>query len=479
LNIVLSWAKALLITVLVFVISACGASDHEAAEVPHTTRTGNVPGAHGADASVSGFGKPYSEVGTADEADAGASRSNPKPSDDSTVSDNSSAGGCGFKTTVQELPTCCDLGAARCLPSDTISEDLKSLVADCSGGGACVPEDILLSMQNTGKYEPKTCKGLTGDGRCVSLCVPMVAEYKDLLPQDVCSESERCTPCISPLDNKPTGACGGAITCEQSVEKPETNTPKPPDGDNQKPAQASSCENPPSVDSSVFPACGCAGTRCVPNSLATPEQKKLLESCDNGGGVCVPDIFISTGGFYAPTKCQSVGGVEGRCLSTCLPDVAKRASVLPSAGCNAGEVCSPCCDPFSGKSTGACDQECDSGPAEQCPGISPYETCCDDGSGHCVDKDMVPSDKQSNLKKCGPKKKQLCLPKEFQDPNWGGSQCTGYMWITGQNYQGVCLPECLKLPKLFLDKKACAGNFVCTPCINSLTGGPTGAPGCP
>ena len=37
--------------------------------------------------------------------------------------------------------------------------------------------------------------------------VPQVEKYKDLLPKVGCADDERCAPCISPLDNKPTGAC--------------------------------------------------------------------------------------------------------------------------------------------------------------------------------------------------------------------------------------------------------------------------------
>ncbi len=46
-----------------------------------------------------------------------------------------------------------------------------------------------------------------GPGKCLSKCVPEVADAPLTGAGDCEGENVKCVPCISPLDNQPTGAC--------------------------------------------------------------------------------------------------------------------------------------------------------------------------------------------------------------------------------------------------------------------------------
>ena len=72
----------------------------------------------------------------------------------------------------------------------------------------------------------------------------------------------------------------------------------------------------------------------------------------------------------------------------------------------------------------------------------------------------------------------MCVPNDLLDPQWVPQSCTG-QGLFGNEYEGVCLPDCLKLPFEFtLDRQPCAEGYVCTPCTRPLSGEPSGAPGC-
>src|SRR4029079_1095045 len=129
------------------------------------------------------------------------------------------------------------------------------------------------------------------------------------------------------------------------------------------------------------------------------------ESCT--GGFCTPDPFIASAGQKPPPRCRSVAGAEGRCLSTCLPDVKDRIDLLPRDSCASTERCVPCFDPTSSEPnapTGACDIGCDD-PNEPplvltCPWTGPPvldparfpagDKLC--GAAHCLPADIVPAD---------------------------------------------------------------------------------------
>ena len=112
---------------------------------------------------------------------------------------------------------------------------------------------------------------------------------------------------------------------------------------------------PPITDPSSLP-------ECAPASLVPPGQQSLFASCDSGAGICAPDPIITTADNFVPSSCTSIGGVEGRCLSTCLPFVQAQANVLPTDVCASDERCVPCYDPTASDPTaptGACSFGCD------------------------------------------------------------------------------------------------------------------------
>jgi hypothetical protein len=381
---------------------------------------------------------------------------------------------------IAKLETCCDGGEGRCVPDDMIPAAFGDVVGACVGGGLCVPDKIIMSLATTAAFDPKPCKSILGaDGRCLSTCVPEVNETKDLLPVDVCEANERCTPCINPLNNEDTGICGANISCGAKSNGGDNSNAAP----EPEPEPTDPCENPPSespIPLNTLNVC-CPGAHCLPQAIVEamqPGASNLLAGCDGGTGLCVPDQNIATGGLVPPKTCTSVGGSEGRCLSTCVPAVAEKADNLPQSVCDAGELCSPCCDPFTGQSTGACDTTCDPGPSQVCNGVPLFETCCGDGKGHCLDKESIPDDQENKLhEKYCQNDSQLCVPDVLQDKSWKGSPCIGHP-VFGDPYQGVCLPQCLKLPEFFMDANACPEHYICAQCKGPF-GGDTGAPGCP
>jgi hypothetical protein len=297
-----------------------------------------------------------------------------------------------------------------------------------------------------------------------------------LLPL-ACAGSPSETPNASPTDGG-----GGAKT-----DNPTTGGPTdPPD----VPAAEPTCENPPAeFDPSTLPTCPTSlcsgGARCVPEALVLanggPEQAALLAPCDEPGTLCVPDEFIKTQGFFTPKTCESVLGAEGRCMSTCIPQVSEQLekTSLPQDACSEHQVCVPCYDPQTGESTGACDQSCDTGPTEE-PLLLP--DCCG-GLGTCVPTDAVPGDKLENLGvyECAEDAGDgfICAPKVFVDDlNFKPASCKkiGFLaklTLPPQYQEGRCLPDCLpQLDKAPVKQGDCNEGFLCTPCYKpKLFGG--------
>lgn len=386
------------------------------------------------------------------------------------------------------LESCCNEGAAHCVPAGTYPAPLEAAAAPCGTGGVCISDDIIAT--GTG-YQATDCVSGLGAGACVSVCVPEVAQYIDMLEQATCAADQRCAPCVNPLTGEDIGICGAVLECEGAGGGAD---PGGGAGGGDDAPVAPTCEDPPAeplIDPSIFPAC-CDGAHCVPAEQVPEDQRGLLSACDDGAGACVPDLFIQTLGVFTPAGCTSIAGIEGRCVSTCLPDVSAQAAMLPQDTCAASERCVPCCDPFSGEETGACSQSCDTGPAEAC-GEPAFETCCDDDSGHCIPTEMLPEGAQEGLEPCGGAQggggdewggaggggqaESYCVPDVMQDPAYAGAACTG-SGLLG-SYAGVCLPTCLNIPMSFmLDHADCAEGTICAPCSNPLTGEATGAPGC-
>jgi hypothetical protein len=365
-------------------------------------------------------------------------------------------------------PAC---GGAHCVPADRIPGDLRPLLAACPGG-YCAPDDFVAAG---GQLVPPSCRSLAGvEGRCLSECLPPVAAQAALLPRGSCGTGERCVPCFDPTaadPMAPTGAC--AIACDEPAEPP---------------AQLM-CPwtGPPIVDPALFPPCtpACGGARCVPADMVPAGQRDLLAACE--GGYCAPEPIIATAGNFVPASCRSIAGAEGRCLSTCLPDVADRAALLPRDACGSEERCVPCFDPTATDpfaATGACGLGCDQPRRPPvvltCPWTGPpvvdaaaFPPCSACAGMHCVPAALIPEGQRDLLAPCAG---GYCAP----DPiittanNYNPPSCRS---VAGA--EGRCLSECLPdvAAQPLLPRSTCATGQRCVPCFDPTSGDPTAATG--
>jgi hypothetical protein len=378
------------------------------------------------------------------------------------------------------LPACCvqgQMGAAHCVPTAKVPSNVASQLQTCSGG-ACVPDPFIKNPS----LVPASCKSIGGAaGVCLSVCVPQVAQYASLLPQDSCASDEKCAPCISPLDKKPTGACdigkssgGGMCNGDPSP------TPSSDAGATAPPPDTCPHMGPPVLDPSTLPSCDPAGgAHCLDKSLVPAAMASQLATCPTG--LCVPDDFIKAGGNFIPATCRSLNDAEGRCLHEAIPQVAMQLSQLPQSTCASYERCVPCYNPLDSTATGACKLSCDPGPKEA---PKPFAQCCSKNGatqGRCIPTAQIPMSEQNNLSAHECTGATLCVPSEMIPASFMPTACTGNGFLTGQ-YTGVCLSKCLHygfIQQLGIDHGTCDDLHDCAPCKNPLTGQPTGAPGCP
>jgi hypothetical protein len=388
-------------------------------------------------------------------------------------------------TTLPDCSPAC--GGAHCLPAASVPSAQQGLLQMCKakGGGAgyCAPDKLI---ETGGNFVPKTCTSVAGaEGRCLSVCLPSVASDADLLPLDVCDSGEKCVPCFNPTASDPTAATGA---CTLSCDKPT------------QPPVVLTCPwtGPNVVDPTIFPDCSptCGGAHCVPSSLVPAAEQTLLAPCNGGKGFCAPDKIIAGGGEYVPKTCTSVAGVEGRCISSCLPSVASEASLLPKdpTVCDAGEVCAPCYDPTSANwqsPTGACGLACDQpvNPPTQitCPWTGPpvvdptmFPACSPACAGaHCLPAALVPQAQRTLLASCNGGK-GYCAPDNIisSDNNFVPKTCTSVAGVEGR-CTSICIPsvgaEASLLPA---DPTVCAEGEVCAPCYDPTSTNyktPTGA----
>lgn len=369
------------------------------------------------------------------------------------------------------LPKCaCKTGgSARCVKKDKIPSSFASRLDSCEDDGLCVPDTIVKS----GGEAPKTCESIVGEGRCMSLCIPEVAEKDNLLDRgegDVCDEGELCVPCVNPLEGgKSTGVCDigkkkDDKACAKDPASKKDATPPAPSND------ARGCPHQgPLIDTSTFDECGDGG-RCVPESAVSPAQRSKLNTCPKG--LCAPEKQVAHGGNYLPPTCASVGGAEGRCLSRVIKDIDAKADVLEQGTCDAGELCAPCFNPTDGSDTGACSTvSCDK------PKDPPKTlTACCENKGRCVPESSVtdPDQKEKlGVKECV-EGVELCAPIEDIARTTPRPKCTGVNPLK-KTYEGACISKCLELgiKSLFVEQGSCDSEHVCAPC--TALGKPTGA----
>jgi hypothetical protein len=245
------------------------------------------------------------------------------------------------------------------------------------------------------------------------------------------------------------------------------------------------------------PACGlptCQHAACI--TLAQVQQYapsisqatlNLQAKCPGSDAYCTPGDYIATGGQFQFKKCTSLQGLEGRCISTCIPQVYNQANYLPQADCAPSELCAPCFDPrlpAGQDETPACKQSCDPGPDPNAP--KPKFTACGNGAGLCVPQSLVPAVFQYVVPKdtcteagfvCAPLEKAKDIHYNF--PACEPQNATVASAQPGPNGQkGGCVPKYLiddyavpgvpAIPAGFVNQDACAPGFLCAPCNNPL-----------
>jgi hypothetical protein len=362
-----------------------------------------------------------------------------------------------------------DCQGAHCLPTSRIPSALSPSLVACDGANACVPDEMIRSG---GQGLPASCRSIANvEGRCLSRCLPAVAAQDPFLPRDSCPDSHRCVPCFDPTSGADTGAC--RLACDKPAEEPFT--------------AMCGYHGPAFVDPAALPGCApeCGGAHCLPATRVPSSLTANLAACE-GGGKCVPDELIAFGALQPPPACRSLLNVEGRCLSTCLPDVAAQADALPSTGCGENERCVPCFDPTTGQDTQACRTPCDM-PKElplvlSCPYkrtddvIHPASlpACTPACAGaHCLSDALVPTALAKQVADCDATHK--CVPDELIR---SGGLAVPDACRSVAGVEGRCLSRCLPAVAaqgVFVPQSTCDDTHRCVPCYDPLSGADTGA----
>src|SRR5262245_60713859 len=87
----------------------------------------------------------------------------------------------------------------------------------------------------------------------------------------------------------------------------------------------------------LYASCCDGAGMCLPEALIDSSDAKRLARDDCGDALlCVPREATG-GGSYVPEQCESVMGIEGRCLPSCLPELQDDLERLPRKGCAAAQ----------------------------------------------------------------------------------------------------------------------------------------------
>jgi len=348
----------------------------------------------------------------------------------------------GPREPATRFEACCD-GLGTCVPGDLVPDDQRDLL----GPDSCAPSTASLctpdALLDPDGYVPASCRG-AGDleGRCLSTCLPLVADQAELLSRGSCDAAEACVPCFDPFSGEPTGVCD-------------------------LPGDAGPIEPP----MPFLRCCAELGT-CIPTELVPDDQRQLLgpDTCGGGDALCAPDALLDPDGYVAPT-CLGPGNQEGRCLADCLPQVAEQGGLLAQGSCDDAHSCVPCYDPLSGEATGICSLPGDPGPL--LPPM-PYERCCE-GTGTCVPGELVPVEQRDLLGEdtCAQATPNMCTPNAFLAPDYVPPACDG-----AGDLEGRCLSTCLPLVAdqiELLSQADCEDVQACVPCYDPFSGEATGA----
>lgn len=253
------------------------------------------------------------------------------------------------------------------------------------------------------------------------------------------------------------------------------------------------CEPPfPPSDPAALPGC-CelfgGKAHCVPDDVVPDEVAEFTADCA-GGGQCIPDPFIESGGVVKLRSCTfHLDGQPGKCLSACVPQVQDNIALLQQDVCDLDDYCVPCVNPLDGLPTGVCelDFSCEAGddpppppPDPVCPYDGPpiidpasFDVCTTCDGAHCVPNDLVPGEFGSRLGPCDAATK--CVPDEFivTAGNTIPDTCESVAGAEGRCLSR-CLPEVIEQQAL-LPQSTCPTTHACVPCFNPLDGLDTGA----
>jgi hypothetical protein len=444
---------------LALIAAGCGSDDDD--DKGGGGRAGSTPapgGSGGLGGSSSGTGNGGSSGSVATSGTGGNSGSGGSSGTSGSAGSRAGSGGSGMTVMLDDGGVCTTMepnpaltmGATKC-PMDicqaqdsvcigtgaiqaTSGEAVAAALADCDADNKCVPIKL---VQTQGKVIPKTCRSLNdAEGRCLSNCIPQVAQQASQLPRDTCDEGELCAPCFDPRTGELTAAC------------------------------VQGCDPGPVEPAKPFPECCDGRGVCVGADLAGDQASSLdAGSCSGDGELCAPREL--TDPTFKPTTCRSVNDAEGRCLSTCVPVVSQQIDQLPIATCADDERCAPCYDPRTGDDTGACKVNGDA-PTED---PKTFTQCCS-MRGFCVTEAQA-GDQASGLVSDSCTGGLLCAPEELTDPTFVPMGCDS---IAG--HEGRCLSTCVGTVAKQLDKlptAGCEANEACAPCYDPITDESTGA----
>ncbi len=238
------------------------------------------------------------------------------------------------------------------------------------------------------------------------------------------------------------------------------------------------------------PAAG-LDARCVPVGLVNEQDRADLLPCQKPMHLCVPRKFLISGGRYTPAACSSSGGIEGRCLSVCLSSVNADADLLPTLGCEPGEVCAPCYNPSTNLREKTCETSTCDTPKQAKPDwcsldydlypltdLTKLESCsdlCGAGSAHCVPLRNVGTSDAEKLKDCvDPNFKCVPDPLIVSGGYRSGKPCSTLKGRAEGRCQSLCIQEVAD-QKDSLDQDVCAADERCAPCFDPSDGTDTGA----
>ena len=228
------------------------------------------------------------------------------------------------------LPTC-GCNGAHCLPAAGVPVGVQSMLNTCAGG-FCTPDTIIKSGGNGAAISCAPYAGVTtaAGGRCVSSCLPVVAQ-NPTLETSSCATGTKCAPCADPFTGADTGACS-----------------------------LTACDAPP-AQPYKFPNCcvvsAVAKGRCLPLSQipASSQSNFAAQECAglDSDYLCVPNEMLPAPNATPGQACSGTSlahptGYTGTCMSACLNFPADIGLEYSQGNCPANYRCIGCADAPAG-----------------------------------------------------------------------------------------------------------------------------------